>query len=216
MASLNSLQGADVSQYFLHMPIISCIQLFLSHFLLKVVYLHWLCLYVAMYLAVFNFSDSIWSLKFFLICIFPLCPRLVRRGSVVSAMTRLRAGHPKNCGHIPGRRKTFISSKLPAGSRAHPASYTLVTETSLAIGKATGVCCWPPTPRLKRRLRMSGTVSPLCHIPSCRIQWQLRFCFLVLWYPLIVLEPPFVLLSYKSHRNRYRIHKLQFNGVILQ
>ena len=132
------------------MPVISCIQLLLFHFLLKVVYLPWLCLCVFMYLAVFNFSDSIWNLKLFLMCIFPLCPRLVRRGSLVSVMTRLRAGLPKNCGHIPGSRKTFISTpKRPAGSRAHPAPYTLVTETSLAVGKATGVCCWPPTPLFK-------------------------------------------------------------------
>jgi hypothetical protein len=150
-----------------------------------------------MYLAVFNFSDSIISLKFFLVCIFPLSPRLVRRGSVVSAMTKLRAGHPKNCGHIPGRRKTFISSKRPAGSQAHPASYTMATETSLAVDKPIGVCCWPQTPRLRRRLRISGTVPPLCHIPSCRVKWQLRFCFLVLRYPLIVLELSFVL-SYNT------------------
>jgi len=141
MASLNPLQDADVSQNFLHMRIISCIQLFLFHFLLKVVYSPSLCLCVVIYLAVFNFCDCISSLKFFLMCIFPLCPRLVWRGSVVSAMTRLRAGHPKNCGRVPGRRKTFTSSpKRPAGSRARPASYTLVTETSLAVGKATGVC----------------------------------------------------------------------------
>jgi hypothetical protein len=56
-------------------------------------------------------------------------------------MSRLRVGHPKNCGHIPGRRKAYISSpKRPAESQAHPASYTVVNET-LALGKATGVCC---------------------------------------------------------------------------
>jgi hypothetical protein len=77
-----SLQGAVASQYFLHMPFVSCIQLFLFHYVLKVMYLPWLCLCVVMYLAVCNFSDSIWNLSLFLMYIFPLCLRLVRRDSL--------------------------------------------------------------------------------------------------------------------------------------
>lgn len=188
------LQGADVSQHFLHMSVISCFQLFLFHFLLKVVYLHCVCLRFVMYLAVLNFSDGIWNLKFFLMCIFPLCPRLLRRGSLDNVMTRLRAGHPNNCGHISGRRKTFISSpKRPAGSPAHPTHlyngyWGLLSRRQSDWG--VFLTTKPPFPpiRLRRWLRMSGAVSPLCHIPSCCVQQQLRFCFLVLWYPLIGLE----------------------------
>jgi hypothetical protein len=86
---------------------------------------------------------------------------------VVAIEIRLRAGKPINLSSIPGKKpETFFSSeKFPGGQ---PTYCSVGTRTSLFLwlGQRAGTVKLTTHLHLLSRLRMSGFLPPLTHVPT--------------------------------------------------
>ena len=107
---------------------------------------------------------------------------MVRRGSSVSVVTRLRARNPRNHSLIPEENKRFFFYKnFQTPCRAHPVSYSMGIHGSFSDDKTAGA--WSQPLHTIPRIRMSGAMPLIPHMLSWR--WWGKFDIYILKYLIL-------------------------------